>query len=53
MSEQQVVTLFWETAVAFSGNPWIQAGIVACLTVTCLLGFFIFEGNRQAHRLGN
>lgn len=52
MSESQVIKSFQETAVAFSDNPWIQAGIVACLTVVVgsLLAYLVFSFLRAIAR---
>lgn len=45
MNEPQIVKLLQETAVSFSDNPWIQAAIVACLTVVVgsLFAYLVFS----------
>ncbi len=45
MSESQLIKSFQDTAVSFSDNPWIQAAIVACLTIVIgsLLAYLVFS----------
>lgn len=52
MNEPQIVKSFYETATGFSANPWIQAGIVAGLTIVIgsLLTYFIFSFLRAVTR---
>ena len=50
MSEAQVIKSFQDTAAALSDNPWIQAGIVAFLSVIVgsLLAYLVFSFLRAA-----
>ena len=50
MSEAQVINFFQGTAAALSDNPWIQAGIVASLSVIVgsLLAYLVFSFLRAA-----
>ncbi len=43
--ESQIIKSFQDAAIACSDNPWIQAGVVACMTVVIgsLLAYLVFS----------